>query len=245
MDGARCALGSSPRPRVPSSEEMSWTPGRVRSYLACGRALARLSDGEGAAPACGDPGGRRGRLQSSGPQRRDRHAYGAAGASRRPDRAAGRAARGADRQAHGRRPARRIPERGQAVMGAIEIQRAMAERNAGVPEGRRIQYRIGINIGDIVVEGQDILGDGVNVAARLQGLAPRIWHLHRGERARRAAGKLDLACEQSGRAAPQEHRQADPRLSDPARPDRLSTLRRAAMRPCRTGPRSSSCPSSI
>jgi TolB-like protein/class 3 adenylate cyclase/rhodanese-related sulfurtransferase/thioredoxin-like negative regulator of GroEL len=58
-----------------------------------------------------------------------------------------------------------------AVRFAIEVQCAMRERNAGVPEDRRLLYRIGINIGDIIVEGEDIYGDGVNIAARLQGLA--------------------------------------------------------------------------
>jgi TolB-like protein/class 3 adenylate cyclase/rhodanese-related sulfurtransferase len=58
-----------------------------------------------------------------------------------------------------------------AVAFAVEVQRAMAERNAKVPEDRQITYRIGINIGDIIVEGDDIYGDGVNVAARLEGLA--------------------------------------------------------------------------
>jgi adenylate cyclase len=47
----------------------------------------------------------------------------------------------------------------------------MALRNTDVPEDQRITYRIGINIGDIIVEGEDIYGDGVNVAARLEGLA--------------------------------------------------------------------------
>ncbi|MCZ6652001.1 MAG: hypothetical protein O7D91_03120 [Planctomycetota bacterium] len=58
-----------------------------------------------------------------------------------------------------------------AVNFAVDVQRTMAERNTGVPEDRRITYRIGINIGDIIVEGDDIYGDGVNVAARLEGLA--------------------------------------------------------------------------
>jgi len=58
-----------------------------------------------------------------------------------------------------------------AITFAVDVQRAMAERNAGVPEDRRIIYRMGINIGDIIVEGDDIYGDGVNVAARLEGLA--------------------------------------------------------------------------
>jgi adenylate cyclase len=58
-----------------------------------------------------------------------------------------------------------------AVRCAVDIQEAMGERNADVPKDRRITYRIGINIGDIIVEGDDIYGDGVNVAARLEALA--------------------------------------------------------------------------
>jgi adenylate cyclase len=58
-----------------------------------------------------------------------------------------------------------------AVRCAVEIQRGMAERNADVPPERRIEYRIGINVGDIIIDGSDIFGDGVNVAARLEGLA--------------------------------------------------------------------------
>jgi adenylate cyclase len=58
-----------------------------------------------------------------------------------------------------------------AVCFSVEVQCAIRERNAGVPEDRRILHRIGINIGDIIVEGEDIYGDGVNIAARLQGLA--------------------------------------------------------------------------
>jgi TolB-like protein/Flp pilus assembly protein TadD len=58
-----------------------------------------------------------------------------------------------------------------AVSFAVDVQQAMAERNAKVPEDRRITYRMGINLGDIIVEGDDIYGDGVNVAARMEGLA--------------------------------------------------------------------------
>ncbi len=54
-----------------------------------------------------------------------------------------------------------------AVNFAVDLQRARAGRNADVPEDRRITSRIGINIGDIIVEGDDIFGDSVNVAARL------------------------------------------------------------------------------
>ena len=58
-----------------------------------------------------------------------------------------------------------------AVRCAAEIQRAMAERNAGVPEDEQIILRIGINLGDVIVDGEDIHGDGVNVAARMQEIA--------------------------------------------------------------------------
>src|SRR4051794_38441561 len=58
-----------------------------------------------------------------------------------------------------------------AVACAMAIQHGMAEREAGVPEAERVRLRIGINLGDVIVEGEDIYGDGVNVAARLEGLA--------------------------------------------------------------------------
>src|SRR6516225_414457 len=58
-----------------------------------------------------------------------------------------------------------------AVRYAVEVQRAMAERNAAMPEEKRIEFRIGIHQGDIIVEDSDIFGDGVNLAARLEGLA--------------------------------------------------------------------------
>src|SRR5207244_8618219 len=58
-----------------------------------------------------------------------------------------------------------------AVQCAAEIQRRMARRNADVSPARWIQFRIGINLGDVIVEDGDIFGDGVNVAARLQELA--------------------------------------------------------------------------
>ncbi|MBM3568160.1 MAG: alpha/beta fold hydrolase [Alphaproteobacteria bacterium] len=57
-----------------------------------------------------------------------------------------------------------------AVACGIEIQRAMPGRNAALPEQRRLVLRIGINVGDIVIDGEDVLGDGVNVAARLESL---------------------------------------------------------------------------
>jgi adenylate cyclase len=58
-----------------------------------------------------------------------------------------------------------------AVRCAVDIQRGMADRNAEVPADRRIELRIGINVGDIISDDNDIYGDGVNVAARLEALA--------------------------------------------------------------------------
>ena len=55
-----------------------------------------------------------------------------------------------------------------AVRCAVEVQRTMADNNAGVPRDKRIELRIGINVGDIVSDGGDIFGDGVNLAARLE-----------------------------------------------------------------------------
>jgi len=58
-----------------------------------------------------------------------------------------------------------------ALRCATEIQRGMVERNTGVPQAERIELRVGINVGDIIIDGDDIHGDGVNVAARLEALA--------------------------------------------------------------------------
>jgi adenylate cyclase len=58
-----------------------------------------------------------------------------------------------------------------AVRCAVDVQRGMAERNAGAAPDQRIEFRVGVNVGDIIIDGDDIFGDGVNVAARLQGLA--------------------------------------------------------------------------
>ena len=59
----------------------------------------------------------------------------------------------------------------EAVACAVAVQRGMVERNAPVPEDQRIVFRVGINLGDIIVEEGDIHGDGVNIAARLEGIA--------------------------------------------------------------------------
>jgi class 3 adenylate cyclase len=58
-----------------------------------------------------------------------------------------------------------------AVRGAVEIQRVIGVRNADLPAERRMDFRIGVHLGDVAVEGDRIYGDGVNIAARLEGLA--------------------------------------------------------------------------
>jgi class 3 adenylate cyclase len=63
------------------------------------------------------------------------------------------------------------PSAVEAVGSAVAVQRAMAERNADIPVDQRIEFRIGVHQGDIVVDDQDIFGDGVNVAARLETLS--------------------------------------------------------------------------
>jgi adenylate cyclase len=75
------------------------------------------------------------------------------------------------------------------------LQAHMAERNAPIPTDERIEFRIGINVGDVVVEDGDIFGDGVNIAARLEGLAGPGGICVSALVQRDAAGKLDLAFE--------------------------------------------------
>src|SRR5438445_4627205 len=58
-----------------------------------------------------------------------------------------------------------------AVACAVDVQRGIRARNADMPQERRIEFRVGINLGDVIVEGGDIFGDGVNLAARLEALA--------------------------------------------------------------------------
>jgi adenylate cyclase len=85
-----------------------------------------------------------------------------------------------------------------AVTCAVELQRGIRDRNADVPQDRRIQFRIGINLGDVIVEGDDIYGDGVNVAARLEGVARpggiAISHSVRDQ----IGNRLDLVFEDTG-----------------------------------------------
>src|SRR5450432_3954324 len=79
-----------------------------------------------------------------------------------------------------------------AVRCAIEIQNAMVERNAGLPEDRRIEFRIGIHLGDVVEEEDgDLMGDGVNIAARLEGVAKPGAICLSEDAYRQVSGRLD------------------------------------------------------
>jgi adenylate cyclase len=88
-----------------------------------------------------------------------------------------------------------------AVACALEIQDAMADTEAHRPEADRLQYRIGVNLGDVIVEGEDIYGEGVNVAARLQALAPVGGIALSRNVSEQVAGKLDIDLEDLGQHA--------------------------------------------
>jgi TolB-like protein len=85
-----------------------------------------------------------------------------------------------------------------AVRCAVDVQRGMAERNADVPQEKRIEFRIGINVGDVMIDRGDIFGDGVNVAARLEGLAEPGGICVSGRVQDDARGKLEVAFEDAG-----------------------------------------------
>jgi adenylate cyclase len=85
-----------------------------------------------------------------------------------------------------------------AVACAAELQRGIRNRNAGVPQDHRIEFRMGVNIGDVIVQGEDIFGDGVNVAARLESIAP-VGGITVSQAVRDHIGKrLDLTFEDMG-----------------------------------------------
>jgi adenylate cyclase len=86
-----------------------------------------------------------------------------------------------------------------AVRCAIEVQNAMVERNAGLPEDRRIVFRIGLHLGDVVEERDgDLMGDGVNIAARLEGIAEPGAICLSEDAFRQVKGRLDLAVSDLG-----------------------------------------------
>ncbi|MEK9283551.1 MULTISPECIES: adenylate/guanylate cyclase domain-containing protein [unclassified Bradyrhizobium] len=88
-----------------------------------------------------------------------------------------------------------------ALRCAVEVQRGMAARNSEVPQDKRIEFRVGINVGDVIIEENDIYGDGVNIAARLETLALPGGICVSARVQEDARSKLDLAFEDTG-----EHR---------------------------------------
>jgi TolB-like protein/Flp pilus assembly protein TadD len=85
-----------------------------------------------------------------------------------------------------------------AVESAVAVQRGMIERNADVPEERQMLLRIGVNIGEVVIDGDDIFGDGVNVAARLQAIADSGGIAISGNVHEQVNGKLDVVFSDDG-----------------------------------------------
>ncbi len=85
-----------------------------------------------------------------------------------------------------------------AVRCAVAFQEGMAERNADTPEDRRIEFRIGVNLGDVIVQDDDVYGDGVNVAARLEGLAEPGSVVVSGTVREHVRGKLDIGFDDLG-----------------------------------------------
>ena len=105
-----------------------------------------------------------------------------------------------------------------AVRCAIEVQSGMVERNAGLPPERRIEFRIGIHLGDIVEESDgDLMGDGVNIAARLEGICEVGGVCISEDAYRQVRDKIKEAVRRSRRAGPEEHRAANARLPSEAR----------------------------
>ncbi|WP_249148385.1 adenylate/guanylate cyclase domain-containing protein [Bradyrhizobium sp. AUGA SZCCT0177] len=85
-----------------------------------------------------------------------------------------------------------------AVRCAVEIQRGMAEQNIDAPQGKQIEFRIGIHVGDIIIDENDIFGDGVNIAVRLEGIAEPGGVCISDDAYRQIRGKVEIACDDMG-----------------------------------------------
>src|SRR6266480_7724236 len=85
-----------------------------------------------------------------------------------------------------------------ALRCALDIQGDMSKRNANVPQHKRLEFRIGINVGDIIIDRDDIFGEGVNVAARLEGLAEPGGICISEDAHRQVRGKLEFSSEDIG-----------------------------------------------
>src|SRR5882762_5959920 len=113
-----------------------------------------------------------------------------------------------------------------AVRCAVEVQQGMATRNADVPANKRIEFRIGVNLGDIILDDGDIFGDGVNIAARLEALAEPGSICLGGSAHEQVRDKLDLAFEDLG----------EQQVKNIARPVRVYRVRIALTHPIPDGP---------
>ena len=115
-----------------------------------------------------------------------------------------------------------------AVRCAVEVQRGMAAQNAAVPADDRIEFRIGIHVGDIIIDDNDIFGDGVNIAARLEGIAEPGGICISDDAHRQIRGKVDIAFDDMG---PQT-------LKNIAEPMRAWRVRLGGRARCNCAPRS-------
>src|SRR6184192_3556181 len=88
-----------------------------------------------------------------------------------------------------------------AVACAAELQRTIRKQNAGTPQDQRIEFRMGVNVGDVIVQGEDIFGDGGNVAARLESIAKPGGITISGSVRDHVGNRLDLAFEDMGEQA--------------------------------------------
>jgi len=109
-----------------------------------------------------------------------------------------------------------------AIECAVMLQQDLATRNAELPEERRMQFRIGINLGEVLVEGEQIYGDDVNIAARIQGLAEVGWNLRVGHGARSGRQQGGVRLRVPRRAKREEHCQAGDGLSPEPRTTQLA-----------------------
>jgi adenylate cyclase len=110
-----------------------------------------------------------------------------------------------------------------ALRCALDVQRGMAERNAEVPDEKRIEFRISINVGDVIIDRDDIFGDGVNVAARLEGLAKPGGICISEDAHRQVRGKFDVTFEDAG----------EQQLKNIARPVRVFRVALDSARPAK------------
>ena len=118
-----------------------------------------------------------------------------------------------------------------AVRCALRVQQGMAILNTDIARERRIEFRIGINLGDVVVEGDDLLGDGVNIAARLEGIAEPGAICLSDDAYRHIRGKIEITAQDLG----------EQRLKNISEPVRAYALRA----PAATAPRVASEPAKV